>query len=247
MVVIPLPASSLSGACGMNPYNSVKETSEQIVRKYFKTAAATLPPEELVLALEKVPDIEAKVKTIVQTSLEATTEQCDKLEKAIIENINKTPNASAHTKEVLEKHVKSSIATARGVKRESSDLNSYERKRNVKVCQRNKEFFRKMIDLPSGNRIELRGMIDGRDPDGSVIETKRRRSKLFRKIPLYEKVQLEAYMWLTNTRAEGCTHVENYENESVITAYTADEQLWKDIITGLETFEKEILYFLSPG
>ena len=85
-------------------------------------------------------------------------------------------------------------------------------------------------------RIKITGKVDGLDEQGRVVETKHRRRRLFNKIPLYERVQLEVYMWLTNTRE--CVHIENFGSSSNNLIYRHDDELWSDILQGLHRFEE---------
>ncbi len=106
-----------------------------------------------------------------------------------------------------------------------------------KISHRNAEKFIREIIIDSV-RIKIIGKIDGRDEQGNIVETKNRRNRLFSVIPLYEKVQLEVYMWLTDTKQT--THIQNYNGKSKVTRYDHDDTIWNKIIYGLESIVEVI-------
>ena len=78
---VPLPASSLSGACGLNPYCSPQETAENVVKKYFPEIDVSLnETEEALISLK--PSIHAALsETIEAASSVQSIAECDSLEK----------------------------------------------------------------------------------------------------------------------------------------------------------------------
>ena len=74
--------------------------------------------------------------------------------------------------------------------------------------------------------VILQGKIDGMLDNDTVVESKNRARRLFYKIPAYEKVQLEAYMFLTET--EKALHIENYNETTNESYYYHDETFWNE-------------------
>ena len=68
-------------------------------------------------------------------------------------------------------------------------------------------------------------MLDGVCED-RIIETKNRKNRLFKKIPDYEMVQLNAYMFLTSKNK--VIHTEHYNEEHNIIEYNYDETFWEE-------------------
>jgi hypothetical protein len=66
-----------------------------------------------------------------------------------------------------------------------------------------------------------------------VIDIKRRKHRLFGTIKVYEQVQLEAYLYLTNTRHLGATQIETFKSQQDMHTYAYSSQLWSRIRTGL--------------
>ena len=84
------------------------------------------------------------------------------------------------------------------------------------------------------------GKIDGISSNGkTLVETKQRRNCFFECIPVYEKVQLECYLWLTGI--EQAIHVQNYNGEQKHMLYKSDPVLWSQIQSRLEAFVKSLM------
>ena len=77
-----------------------------------------------------------------------------------------------------------------------------------------------------------------------VVETKNRANRLFNRIPDYEKVQLNAYMFLIEK--DKSLHIENYNEESNEVEYDFDKCFWDDCITKIIQFtDKNIAHQLK--
>ena len=62
------------------------------------------------------------------------------------------------------------------------------------------------------------------EKENRVVEVKCRRSRLFDQVPLYEKVQMHAYMFLT--RRTCCDLVQKFGENVRITTMLFDEDFW---------------------
>jgi hypothetical protein len=79
----------------------------------------------------------------------------------------------------------------------------------------------------------LVGRPDAREVDTEkVVTTKHRRNRLFGCIPLYEQVQLEAYLHLTDTRELGAIQVESFHSDQTVYSYEHNYNLWQRILVG---------------
>jgi len=85
--------------------------------------------------------------------------------------------------------------------------------------------------------VYVAGRCDGLTDQGWVLEVKQRRSRLFHRVPVYEKVQCEVYCRMYD--APGAIHVERLtENDNKTTRLPRDDKLWHDICQALELFEQ---------
>ena len=78
--------------------------------------------------------------------------------------------------------------------------------------------------------------MDGISGD-TIIETKNRTRKLFYKLRDYERVQLEAYMFLTGKNKSLLT--EHYDGESSEISYDHNQEFWDQCIDNVRSYIKE--------
>lgn len=90
------------------------------------------------------------------------------------------------------------ISCTFGERQEENSLEHLEKLWNTTIVKDNKY---RSISLPGIGKSKtwcLGGRVDGVTADGTLVEIKNRRSRIFDDIPFYEKVQLECYMRIFN-------------------------------------------------
>ena len=117
----------------------------------------------------------------------------------------------------------------RGNIKEDSNLNKTQQKRNITIDCRNSQIYEKELycDPNKQFNIILRGKVDGMN-DEYVVETKNRTKRLFNMIPDYEKVQLNAYMFLVEK--EKALHIECYNEDQNSVEYDFDKVFWDECL-----------------
>jgi len=138
-----------------------------------------------------------------------------------LDNILKT---TPTVKKLLEKSAYSDLIKARGNHREEHSLNKSEKKNKLSIVKRNNTLYSCDLYQDEMCKIILQGKIDGMIDDDTVVESKNRSRRLFYKIPDYEKVQLEAYLYLTNSSK--ALHIENYNQMTNESYYNHNEIFW---------------------
>ena len=135
----------------------------------------------------------------------------------------------------LESNIKQDLRMKRGNVKEDKNLNKTQVKRNIKIDSRNEQMYEKVLykDDDKNYKIILRGKVDGMNEE-YVVETKNRTKRLFNMIPDYEKVQLNAYMFLVEK--EKSLHIENYDDESNEKEYDFDKLFWDDCLEKIMEF-----------
>ena len=90
-------------------------------------------------------------------------------------------------------------------------------------------------------RIVVRGVADAVDANGKfVVEIKRRRNRLFHSIPVYERVQVEAYMRLYGML--DAVLVESFAGEEMDMHWVErDDDLWDDVVLSVQTALDEVV------
>ena len=127
----------------------------------------------------------------------------------------------------LETNIKQDLRMERGNIKEDKNLDNTQRKKNIVIAGRNEEIYEKILYIDPNKlfKIILRGKVDGMN-DEYVVETKNRTKRLFNMIPDYEKVQLNAYMFLVEK--EKSLHIENYNDTSNEVEYDFDKLFWDE-------------------
>lgn len=89
----------------------------------------------------------------------------------------------------------------RGVLRESASIAKTEEETVRVITARNDKHYEINLFNIQGYKVTLGGKIDGAfEDDGSIVEIKERRNRLFKRINSYEMVQLHCYMRLTGQK-----------------------------------------------
>lgn len=216
---IIINASDVAALAGYNPYT----TKDQAMIKVLHRNPFLCPNKEVKIyssyveeKLSRLPVEEKKeinllldgVKNSLQKSIEESQEEQSR--KIIKEIIKTTPSLA-----FLEDCMEQDIRIKRGILREKGSLNNL-------LCKSNDV----LHILYIGHDVWIHGRIDGLTDNGTIVETKNRRSRFFEEIPLYEKVQMEVYMKMLNK--EECLHVQNFNGEQKQVLYKKDPTLFSD-------------------
>jgi hypothetical protein len=122
--------------------------------------------------------------------------------------------------------------------------------RRQSVHHNNKKFYKIILfESPDGRRFGVGGRIDGLLSDGTLVEIKNRQNQIFKKVPLYERIQLETYMRLTDiTRAKHVQHLKRSwspEPDEKITEVHRNDEFWfTEIVPALARHFVILDYFL---
>ena len=254
MKSIVVIASELSVITGHNKYEKPQKVIDKILNrnKIVKRYIPKSKIEEQLLTLDekKLESIKTELKldnTATLKQIEDTIKQ-QVISKSLNENIsedesNKKMNDALKSMPVLNKcldnSVEQDLRMKRGNIKENSNLNKTQIKQNIVIEKRNSQMYEKELytDLDRIFSIIIRGKCDGEIKDECIVETKNRSKRLFNMIPDYEKVQLNAYMFLTNK--EKSLHIECYNEEQNSTEYDFDKFFWDDCSEKIVNFINE--------
>ena len=90
----------------------------------------------------------------------------------------------------------------------------------------------------------LIGKVDGLSEDGWPMETKNRQKRLFRKLWPSERVQIDAYMFLT--AQQKAIFIETYADERYEEVVEFDSHAWNKTVRGLQSVVLRINRLLAP-
>eukprot|EP00775_Hariotina_reticulata_P011669 gene11669-11812_t len=115
---------------------------------------------------------------------------------------------------LLNDSIESSVNTTRGKRDENEAVQAYAMQRQTTIVNGNARMYYLTVcrsDWDVGVRVGGRvdGWVQGRN---IILEVKNRQRKLFKRVPLYERVQCEAYLRMT--RADCLHFLERYQGNS---------------------------------
>ncbi len=146
---------------------------------------------------------------------------------------------------ILNSSIKKDLQIRRGNIKELGNIGKYENKFKRKVTDRNSKLFQKVlyVDPEKKFQIVIRGRVDGMsEEDNCIIESKNRSRHLFKTLRPHERVQIEAYMFLSGMNR--CILTEYYNEESFEIDYSHHEEFWyeccKKIVNAVKHMLKDI-------
>ena len=219
-------------------YNKI--TGDYIPKSNIEKKLLTLDKDKLLnikkeLKLKSTAtlgDIESSIKKITNTSLTNKTEDGSKKE------LDKSLKSKPILTNILKVSIEQDTRMKRGNIRENKALDVTEKKLNINITDRNSQMYRTELLKTDKYEVILIGKVDGMS-DGKIVETKNRRSRFFDKIPNYEKVQMECYMFLTDKKS--CIHIENLDSKQNIREYSHDEDFWRKVLQKTKLYIDENL------
>ena len=201
---------------------------EAVAAKQHATDAqvAVLATERVATEARKVQEMHEAVEVVLNDPVVRQS-----MEKAVSssatagEAIERFELPTATTPAIV-RELHSRVACRIGQVQEASALAQYADTHGQQSMDIKQKGHRKKYTTDIGNRFVLFGRLDGMQTDGIAVETKTRRNRLFGRVPEYEKIQLTAYMILTN--ATKGVLVENYNGEQETHDVPLDLSFWEN-------------------
>lgn len=135
------------------------------------------------------------------------------------------------------------VNTRRGTQNEHKGIATYEKSNGVKLHGKNSKFYQKIIGKTSlGTPVSIGGRVDGFTGD-KVVEIKCRRNHLFNTLPLYEKVQTQAYLFLTGKNTVEV--LQKYDGATRADNYAADAHFWNNVCEAALKFASDLEIAIS--
>lgn len=225
-------SSEVASLIGQNPYNPVEQAMLRFMKrvnyKKFKELVKVINVNEVGLVTDALLKKNREVRDMFYKAINAKENDILQIYFEKIFNAIEETTYYKTMKECIQNEVKSRINKKRGNKYEHKGINQYEKKAKRTVTDRNSEMFEKIVKREEDYTIVLRAKIDGIDRDNNcLIEHKNRVNELFRKIPSYEKVQLEIYMHIT--KLESCKLVQTHFEDTSELVFEPSVKRWKKI------------------
>ena len=248
-------ASELSIITRHNKYENIQKAIDGVLNRsgIVKKHIPKSKIEESLLSLteDQLTSIKQELKLKADTTIE-TVETAIKqkvLSRSFNENITEEESKNKaesvlktmpSLNKCLETSIKQDLRMKRGNIKEDKNLNKTEIKKNIVIDSRNAQLYEKELyhDSDKNYSIILRGKVDGMN-EQYIVETKNRTKRLFNMIPEYEKVQLNAYMFITDKR--NALHIECYNEEQNAVECDFDESFWDDCVKKVIDFTDEYI------
>eukprot|EP00879_Flechtneria_rotunda_P008415 GHRR01008815.1.p1 GENE.GHRR01008815.1~~GHRR01008815.1.p1 ORF type:complete len:337 (+),score=85.87 GHRR01008815.1:198-1208(+) len=199
-----------------------------LVRDVVKAARAVA-----IMDKRKAASIRSLEGAIKATQAHAAISQSQyQQQQALLQHTKMLIESRAH----LAASITSLINTERGKRDESAAIAMQTQQQGMAVVESNIHIYYITLSSPDWQLgVCLAGKVDGWLADSNAIcEVKNRQHRLFNAVPIYERVQVEAYLRVT--QADSCQFFEKYQNSSWSTKLTKDEELWQKVLQGLEQF-----------
>jgi len=217
-----LNASELSVAIGVNPYQSVKDLIVRLWSKHFSEDYYRLLDDiknanqieivqeteyqclqRLVQQSSNQSVVQEKIQQCLTASATQSTQELQKNQKALLDEIKKDENMSKEDKVLLTETLVSMSNKRFGIRKEGDSIAEYE-KLTGKTVQRIGKYYTEVINISHLSTAELMpgvvwklgGKIDGLTTENELIEVKNRVRAFFKTIKEYEKVQIQTYLYL---------------------------------------------------
>lgn len=187
----------------------------------------------------------SEVRDLVDLTLRAPCESSDQVAKNyedVARDLAAVP-LEDEERRVVDDLLKRNLYTSYGNQHETSAL-EYVRSRLGIDCREDPTFYKTLAGTCSGawgsQPWHVGGKIDAIDADHTmVIEVKNRVNRLFRRVPFYEQVQVQAYMHLLDLDRAVLVECLKSEGDTVVNVIPIrrDQELWqRDIMPKLRGF-----------
>ena len=138
--------------------------------------------------------------------------------------------------------VKSVVNCSRGNTGETPAIKLYEQQTGQTVTDCNAKLYSKLLVETPDMKLVLNGKVDGL-VGNRVVEVKTRRYKFFDKLPEYESVQIQAYMFLTDRKL--CDLVQSYDNQIKVSSHKFVQTKFDKIVQAAKTFGEQFVRVLA--
>ena len=238
-------ASELAACIGLNKYRPVAEAAVTVYKRmdpegYYAALARNrqVPKEDVTQRIQHNVEVVDAVAKAINAPADELQGKLDDVVSCIPPDDDGTPEDKAD----LVSEIRSLVHTERGRIKEKASLDRTEITMKRPILQRNSRYFKTRI--PYGSKeLQLGGRVDGITEDGCLIEVKNRMYRVFSTIPVYEQVQIHAYMVLTCINS--CQFVQSFKDQETTESVSFDHTFWDDVVTRLQSFAVQMDELIS--
>lgn len=252
-----ITSSELAKLTGHNKYEALDKTVNSLLKKFnikavyvpktnIEEGLQTLTQEQQTILKEELLELSGfkdepymyqdnqllYLEKLIQQTIVYPTQKSDLSEEQSKELFSQKVMNNG-VLQSIHPYIEKDLRMRRGNVKESNNLDKLQKKQNIQVVERNSKMYTKELVRTDRYCIVLRGKVDGMNGN-TIIEAKSRRNKLFMELRDYERVQLEAYMFLTGY--EKALLTEHYNDTSNQIEYNHNEIFWQGCVMSTVEF-----------
>ena len=228
--MIWISASGLAGIIGQHRYVPQHEAFLELWVRHDSECAALLRAMGACTASSRKRKAASRITREVQEvaqhtadiSSGATVQQRAASEASMVEAVARSAS-SPRTQRDAVAALRSRAFVQRGVRDEATILDAHQDTAGEEVVERNARTYELVLEPESHG---IRGRVDGVTAT-HVIEAKRRMRRFFDCVPLYELIQVHAYMAMTEKRTARV--VQHFDGEQRQNEIEFDDEVWARI------------------
>jgi hypothetical protein len=228
---IILYASKLAGCAGMHAYVSQDDLKREFKRSQGLDDTYETQHEK---AQKEIAGLSVDQKDLIDNAIKvARNKETPDVREALSQL-----KVQLHVSSTTLSSVTSTLYTEHGTKKEDQVRQSTSRSMNEEIKQDNKfRISTTPIMVVNGIEVYLGGKHDGLVGE-KVVEIKTRQRR-FLGTPLYERIQVHAYMYIFGIRNSYI--VESFDGQQKIHDVEFDDELWEGVKSGVFTFVEDLL------
>ncbi len=222
-----LKASEVAACIGKNPYKKRLDVLNELWKKYSPSTFNGLTKKEQVLKLmDESGTAQAAMLEALSSKAEQSSDTQEIVKKATAQ-VNADSTLTVTQKRELVDHIRSSVYTNFGTKKEERTSDKVEKEERTKLV-RDSTFYELEVSTICGTRYVIVGTVDRIEEheDGSrvLVEIKNRTRGLFREVRGYEHIQVQTYLQMV--KLEKARLVEQYQDEISSNDILKDQAFW---------------------
>lgn len=238
-----IKASDVAACVGLHSFKSPGEVMDDMWKKYnpenFKGETRM---DRNLKALEASDDAQKLLKNVVNHKPK-NSDEVQEIVSLASQIINQDEKLTTSQKSMVCEHLRTMMYTTHGTRNEdqTADLDETE-------LHKDEKFYKHSVITIKGTTYEIVGRIDryqiNQDNTKTLVEIKNRTKCLFNKVRLYEMVQVQTYLQMTDITMARLVEQFNQDRKSYM--IERDDQVWGDkILPGLVEYCKTLHHNMS--
>jgi len=243
-----IAVSDIAAVVDQNPYQDSDDCLRKYQKRFFKTKVETHKEKIKKEVTRQLKSKGINIKTYLKrVDVANSNDLCKELTEVLVPDSDSDPDSDEESKpalqEEIKKYIKSEIYKEHGKKHENLVFEWLKTQLHGTVAESQKgsgKFIGMVGKIPWRIYGKIDGMYTNHLGKKFIIEIKNRQNRLFDKIPLYEQIQIQMYMWIFGV--DEAVFVQHYVGTHEIMYFKYDSNLvmrtLKDLMKALTRIQK---------